>query len=32
MVGKYYELKKLGAPKALSNSELGKVWKHFLVK
>lgn len=32
MVNRFYELKKLNAHKASPNSDLGKVWKHFMVK
>lgn len=32
MCKRFYELRQLHAHKALPNSDLGKVWKHFLVK
>lgn len=32
MVDKFYELRKLHAHKASTNSVLGKAWKHFLIK
>lgn len=32
MCKRFYELRQLGAHTALPNSDLGKVWKHFLVK
>jgi len=32
LIPKYYELRKLGAHKALEKSILGKAWKQFLIK
>jgi len=32
MVNKFYELRNLHAHKASSNSDLGKVWKHYLIQ
>lgn len=32
LVQKFYELRKLHAHSALPNSDLGKAWKHFLIK
>jgi hypothetical protein len=32
MANKFYELRQLHAHNASPNSDLGKVWKHFLIK
>jgi hypothetical protein len=32
LIGKYYELRKLGAHRVTEKSILGKAWKQFLTK